>query len=54
MLTRRMTVSELWEALQAVSPSESRITFDWFVLSLDLLFVVGSISIDDGVLVRTS
>lgn len=54
LLTRRMTVSELWDALQAESRTEQRITFDWFVLSLDLLYAMGSLSIDEGVLRKTA
>jgi hypothetical protein len=42
-----MTVSELWaEAVRARRP----LSYDSFLLSLDLLYSIGVVSIEDGVL----
>jgi hypothetical protein len=49
---REATVSSLWECVQEARPEPGRISFDWFILSLDLLFAMGSIRMDRGVLKR--
>jgi len=56
-LARPKTVSALWEELnlQAGSPGVSlprRISYDWFVLALDLLFTLGTIDLDNGLVTR--
>lgn len=45
------TVSRTWDELKRkrVQP----ISFDWFVLALDLLFALGTVSLESGRLVRT-
>jgi hypothetical protein len=49
-LERPITVSALWQRVNgAVSPAP---TFDWFVLALDLLHVLGTVELRDGLLVR--
>lgn len=57
VLRQPMTVSRLWdevrEARAAFAPA-SPVSYEWFVLSLDLLFMVGAISVDRGVLYRAS
>jgi len=52
LLEEPCTVSALWESFRK-SPGErlQRIPFDWFVLSLDLLFMLGAIRLD-GVLLK--
>jgi hypothetical protein len=55
LLDERSTVSSLWARLQEVRDSEDwpPIGFDWFVLSLDLVFSLGAITLDDdGFVVR--
>ncbi|MFA7173534.1 MAG: ABC-three component system middle component 6 [Kiritimatiellia bacterium] len=47
---REATVSSLWEGVQEARPAGGRLSFDWFILSLDLLFALGSIRLDRGVL----
>jgi hypothetical protein len=45
------TVSRLWQELQSKRSTQSGLcplTYDWFVLSLDLLFLVKAIRIDRG------
>jgi hypothetical protein len=51
------TVSALWDRLRAhraARSGQSPLSYDWFVLSLDLLFMVGAISYQDGLIVRSS
>lgn len=53
------TVSSLWEELNRsldVTPDRSRkrISYDWFILSLDLLYVLGAIVFEDGLVTRSS
>jgi len=45
-----MTVSRLWEEFKRLRPESEthRIPFDWFVLSLDLLFILGAVSYVQG------
>jgi hypothetical protein len=51
------TVSELWERVRmarASSPTHSSLSFDWFVLSLNLLYAVSAVELANGVIsVRT-
>jgi hypothetical protein len=51
-LDETKTVSRLWEDFRTRSDPRDEITFDWFVLSLDLLFVLGTIEMDRGRLRR--
>ena len=55
-LDRPRTVSDLWDSVRRMSAGASRnpIAFDWFVLSLDLLFMIGAISLDKGLISRSS
>ena len=54
ILDQPMSVSRLWDELKQVrSRSESlRISFDWFILTLDLLFVVGAVEYQRGRVTR--
>lgn len=43
------TVSELWERTRAARPAgSSHITFDWFALALALLYAIGAVTFEDG------
>jgi ABC-3C biological conflict system middle component len=57
LLRRPMTVSALWDAVRmhraSGSPS-SPIAYDWFVLALDLLHILGAVKYQDGVIRRDS
>jgi hypothetical protein len=57
LLQQPMTVSRLWDEVRKArtmyTPS-SPISYDWFVLALDLLFMMGAVSLDRGVLRRYS
>lgn len=51
------TVSSLWDEISQHSPSGSApkagLRYDAFVLALDLLFAMGAIKLEDGVLSRS-
>ncbi|PWE50757.1 hypothetical protein DEM26_07630 [Thioclava sp. NG1] len=52
-LRRPMTVSRVWDELrrqrgEATEPAP--ITYDWFVLALDLLFTLKAVEFEDGLL----
>lgn len=54
-LTQPITVSALWEELsrQTMSTVKPRsLGYDAFVLALDLLFLMGAIQLNDGLLTR--
>lgn len=45
------TVSRLWDELKRSpigGPSHNEVTFDAFVLALDLLFAIGAVTLDRG------
>lgn len=49
LLTEPKTVSRLWNELSRVTSERSSIrivTYDWFILTLDLLYMLGSIEMD--------
>lgn len=51
------TVSATWEAVARRRERDGQvatITFDWFVLALDLLRALESVRLQDGLLVRSS
>lgn len=52
-----MTVSRLWDEIRvsrAGNPVAAPISYDWFVLSLDLLFMVDAVQFDRGLLRKTA
>ena len=57
LLQQPMTVSRLWDEVRAAratyAPS-SPVSYDWFVLALDLLFMMGAVNLERGVLHRTT
>lgn len=48
LLTEAKTISRLWDDFRKSGPVGTEVTFDWFVLSLDLLFLMGAIDLDRG------
>lgn len=56
LLSRPKTVSALWEEIsRSANPSEGRkpvLRYDAYVLTLDLLFLMGAIELQDGLLYR--
>ena len=54
-LKRPKTVSRLWEEIckeQSEVENSSKITFDWFILALDLLYMLDVIEFSDNLLKR--
>lgn len=49
-LERPMTVSALWQEAGKTTPAP--LSFDWFVLALDLLYILNAIQLRDGILIR--
>ncbi|MBZ0117296.1 MAG: hypothetical protein K8H88_09890 [Sandaracinaceae bacterium] len=54
VLDEPKTVSRVWDDFRRRSDPRSEVTFDWFVLSLDLLFLLGTIELDRGRLRKAS
>ena len=53
LLDRPRTVSSLWEAMRAGRDgTRRRLSYDWFVLSLDLLFLMNAVNLRDGLLIK--
>lgn len=48
LLTEAKTISRLWDDFRKARPVAADVTFDWFVLSLDLLFLMGAVDFDRG------
>lgn len=55
-LDRPKTVSGLWEELRHSDANQPnfppRLSYDWFVLALDLLFAMGAIDMKSGLISR--
>jgi hypothetical protein len=52
-LERPKTPSRVWEQMRTRQSSLSEgISYDWFVLALDLLFTMGAVTLEDGRLRR--
>ncbi len=57
LLTESKTVSRLWDELGRVTNERSStrvVNYDWFVLTLDLLYILGAIEMDHGRIRRIS
>ena len=57
LLYEPMTVSRLWDEVRtgrAAYAPDSPIGYEWFVLALDLLFLMGAVTLDRGVLHKAS
>ena len=48
VLNRPKTVSQLWSEVRSSPDKPQDITFDWFVLALDLLYILHTIEHRDG------
>jgi hypothetical protein len=56
-LVQPTTISALWEQLSRESVATAKpgaLRYDGFVLALDLLFLMGAIQLQNGLLTRTS
>ncbi len=47
-LSRPKTVSAVWEQVR----QSVQVSYDWFVLALDLLYAIDAIEIHEGLLIR--
>ena len=57
ILSRPQTVSRLWDDIKMRRlnrKSSSPLPFDWFILSVDFLFAIGAIEMQEGRLHRIS
>lgn len=48
-LRHSRTVSGLWDSVRKETAMSKHLSYDWFVLALDLLFMIGAIQFEDGV-----
>ena len=57
ILKRPMTMSKLWDEIRGrrtlLTPN-APIDYQWFVLSLDLLYVIGAVELERGLVRRAS
>jgi hypothetical protein len=57
ILKRPMTMSRLWDevrGLRSLHTPSAPIDYQWFVLSLDLLYTVGAVDFDRGLVRRAA
>ena len=57
VLTAPMTVSALWDEVRAGGVQDTRtavLDYKWYVLAVDLLFMLDIVELDNGVLRRRS
>ena len=57
LLTEPKTVSRLWDEMGRVMSERSStriVNYDWFVLTLDLLYMLGVLEMDHGRIRRTN
>ena len=53
LLDERKTVSRLWDEFKrSRAESTGTVSFDWFVLALDLLFMTGAVTLERGLVRR--
>jgi len=53
LIGRRSTVSSIWTSLQEKHKSSLRVgdvPYDWFILALDFLYIVGAIEEEQGLI----
>jgi hypothetical protein len=48
LLPEPKTVSRLWKEFLESEPCRPQVNFDWFILSLDLLYAMGAIELERG------
>lgn len=55
LLREPMTVSRLWNELRkrrTLETPNAPISYSWFVLALDMLFIMGAVQIKHGIILR--
>jgi hypothetical protein len=53
LLHRPKTISKLWDEFRKTVVNQTQrspINYDWFILSIDLLFILGAVSFERGLL----
>jgi hypothetical protein len=54
MMREPMTVSRLWDAIRTSRADRAElgapINYDWFVLALDLLYMIGAVQFERGLI----
>jgi hypothetical protein len=55
LLDKPRTVSSVWEELRGAKDKAQRhrLSYDWFVLALDLLFLIDAVALRDGLLTKS-
>ena len=56
-LREPMTVSRLWDTIRLSRGSRAEpasINYDWFILALDLLFMIGAVDLERGLVRRVT
>ena len=55
LLDKPRTVSSVWEQLRGdkEKAKRRRVSYDWFVLALDLLFLIDAVALRDGLLTKS-
>lgn len=48
LLSRPVTVSRLWTELKRIKERQAPISYDWFILGLDVLYLMGLVEFDRG------
>ncbi len=46
------TISTIWDKAKNIVGNEFELTYQWFVLSMDLLFIMGIININKGRIIK--
>lgn len=57
LLDRPKTVSRVWYELKSVRQSrgsQSSVSYDWFILALDLLYTMNAVNLRDGLLGKST
>jgi hypothetical protein len=57
ILRRPMTMSRLWDEIRGrrtLQTANAPIDYEWFVLSLDLLYMIGAVEFERGLILRAS
>ena len=57
ILTKPKTISKIWDEfriLPSISKQKKPVNYDWFILSIDLLFTIDAVSFERGLLQKRS
>lgn len=52
LLGQGLPVSKLWEEFQTTRQGKPMVTYEWFVLTLDLLYCLGMVEYRKGKIIR--